>query len=210
LGIVSWVLGIAVLGEKTFFPVFQWPIINSQCPAPLRREGAYAATHKKAPFRVAHLNQSNFRQGDLTMRTRIAFFSFCLVVTTMIWAADANGQYREDRLDMALVWSGDVSGKWTAQVPGRDGQPQETTFTFKVEGDKLTGAVSGRQGDTPIADGKISGDEISFTVTRERQGATIKQLYKGKVSGEEIKFTRSVEGGQGNRPPVEFTAKKAK
>jgi hypothetical protein len=111
---------------------------------------------------------------------------------------------------MALVWSGDVSGKWTAQVPGRDGQPQETTFTFTVEGDKLTGAVSGRQGDTPIADGKISGDEISFTVTRERQGATIKQLYKGKVSGEEIKFTRSVEGGQGNRPPVEFTAKKAK
>jgi hypothetical protein len=110
---------------------------------------------------------------------------------------------------MALVWTGDVSGKWTAQVPGRDGQPQETTFTFKVEGDKVTGTVSGRQGDTPIADGKISGDEISFTVTRERQGATIKQLYKGKVAGEEIKFTRSVEGGQGNRPPVEFTAKKA-
>jgi hypothetical protein len=144
------------------------------------------------------------------MRTRIAFLSFCLVVTTMIWAADANGQYREDSFDMALVWTADISGKWTAQVPGRDGQPQETTFTLKVEGDKVTGTVSGRQGDTPIADGKISGDEISFTVTRERQGATIKQLYKGKVSGDEIKFTRSVEGGQGNRPPVEFTAKKAK
>jgi hypothetical protein len=209
-GIVSWVLGIAVLGEKTFFPVFQWQIFNSQYPVTLRREGAYAATHKKAPFRVAHLNQSNFRQGDLTMRIRITFLSFCLVVTTMIWAADANGQYRDDRFDMALVWSGDVSGKWTAQVPGRDGQPQETTFTFTVEGDKLTGAVSGRQGDTPIADGKISGDEISFTVTRERQGNVIKQLYKGKVSGDEIKLTRSVEGGQGNRPPVEFTAKKAK
>jgi hypothetical protein len=203
-------LGIAVLGEKTFFPVFQWPIFNSQYPVTFRREGASAATHKKAPFRVAHLNQSNFRQGDLTMRTRIMFLSFCLVVTTMIWVADTNGQYRDDRFDMALVWTADISGKWTAQVPGRDGQPQETTFTFKVEGDKLTGAVSGRQGDTPIADGKISGDEISFTVTRERQGATIKQLYKGKVSGDEIKFTRSVEGGQGNRPPVEFTAKKAK
>ena len=147
------------------------------------------------------------------MRTRIAFLSSCLVITTMAWAADINGQYRDDllyRRDMALVWTADISGKWTAQVPGRDGQPQETTFTFKVEGDKVTGTVSGRQGDTPFADGKISGDEISFTVTRERQGATIKQLYKGKVSGEEIKFTRSVEGGQGNRPPVEFTAKKAK
>jgi hypothetical protein len=147
------------------------------------------------------------------MRTRIAFLSFCLMMMTMAWDAGAKGQYREDhtfRRDMALVWATDVSGKWTAQVPGRDGQPQETTFTFKVEGDKLTGAVSGRQGDTPIADGKISGDEISFTVTRERQGATIKQLYKGKVAGDEIKFTRSVEGGQGNRPPAEFTAKRAK
>jgi hypothetical protein len=206
-------LGMVVLGEKTFFPDFQWPIFNSQYPAPLRREGAYAATHKKAPFRVAHLNQSNFRQGDLTMRTRIAFLSFCLVMTTMAWAADINSQGRGEllyRRDMALVWTSDVSGKWTAQVPGRDGQLQETTFTFKVEGDKLTGAVSGRQGDTPIADGKVSGDEISFTVTRERQGNVIKQLYKGKVSGDEIKFTRSVEGGQGDRPPVEFTAKKAK
>ena len=147
------------------------------------------------------------------MRTRIAFLSFCLMMTTMAWATYTNGQYREDDMNrraMALIWVADIDGKWTAQVPGRDGQPQETTFTFKVEGDKLTGAVSGRQGDTPIADGKISGDEISFTVTRERQGATIKQVYKGKVAGDEIKFTRSVEGGQGNRPPVEFTAKKAK
>src|SRR5262245_22937019 len=127
------------------------------------------------------------------MKTRIAFLSLCLVM-----------------MAIAVVWAADVNGKWTAQVPGRDGQPQETTFTFKVEGDKLTGTVSGRQGDTPIADGKVSGDEISFTVTRERQGATIKQLYKGKVAGDEIKFTRSTEGGQGNRPAVEFTAKKAK
>jgi hypothetical protein len=128
------------------------------------------------------------------MKTRIAFLSICLVMMTF-----------------AVAWAADVNGKWTAQVPGgRDGQLQETTFTLKVEGDKLTGTVSGRQGDTPIADGKITGDEISFTVTRERQGATIKQLYKGKVAGDEIKFTRSVEGGQGNRPPAEFTAKRAK
>jgi hypothetical protein len=128
------------------------------------------------------------------MKTRIAFLSICLVM-----------------MAFAVVWAADVNGKWTAQVPGgRDGQLQETTFTFKVEGDKLTGTVSGRQGDTPIADGKISGDDISFTVTRERQGNTIKQAYKGKVAGDEIKFTRSTEGGQGNRPPAEFTAKRAK
>ena len=28
----------------------------------------------------------------------------------------------------------DISGKWTAQVPGRGGQSREATFTFKVKG----------------------------------------------------------------------------
>jgi hypothetical protein len=126
------------------------------------------------------------------MKTRLAFISLALAL-----------------IAAAVAWAADVNGKWTAQVPGRQGNTQETTFTFKVEGDKLTGTISGRQGDTPIADGKISGDEISFTVTRERQGATIKQLFKGKVAGDEIKFTRTTEGGQGNQP-LEFTAKRVK
>lgn len=126
------------------------------------------------------------------MKTRLAFLSVFLMLTA------------------TAVWAADVSGKWTAQVPGREGQTQETTITLKVEGDKLTGSVAGQQGETPITDGKVSGDEISFIVTRERQGNTIKQIFKGKVTGDEIKFTRSTEGGQGNRPPVEFTAKRAK
>lgn len=106
-----------------------------------------------------------------------------------------------------LVWASDISGKWVAQVPGRGGQTREQTFTFKVEGDKLTGTVSGRQADTAIGDGKISGDEISFSVTNEFNGNVIKFLYKGKVTGDEIKFTRTREGG--DQPPQEFTAKRA-
>jgi len=101
----------------------------------------------------------------------------------------------------------DVSGKWTAQVPGRGGQTREQTFTFKVDGNTLTGTVSGRMGDTPIADGKIDGDTISFTQTLEFNGNSIKFLYKGTVSGDEIKFTRSRDGGEGE--PQAFTAKRA-
>jgi hypothetical protein len=108
-------------------------------------------------------------------------------------------------LSLTLL-AADVTGKWIAQVPGRDGQTREQTFTFKVDGDKLTGTMSGRQSDTPIADGKISGDTISFTVTREFGGNTMKWTYTGKVAGDEIKFKR--EGGQGQ--PQEFVAKRAK
>jgi hypothetical protein len=109
---------------------------------------------------------------------------------------------------IALAWAADVNGKWVAQVPGRGGQTRETTFTFKAEGEKLTGTVSGMQGETEISDGTIKGDDISFTQTFEMQGNSIKLIYKGKVSGDEIKFTRQREGG--NQPPAEFTAKRVK
>jgi hypothetical protein len=104
--------------------------------------------------------------------------------------------------------AGGINGKWTAQLPGRDGQTRETTFNFKAEGNKLTGTVSGRQGDTPISDGEINGDDISFTVTVNARGNEVKVVYKGKLAGKEIKFTRTREGGE-DQTPQEFTAKKA-
>ena len=110
---------------------------------------------------------------------------------------------------VALAWAADVNGKWVAQVPGRGGQTRETTFTFKVDDGKLTGSVSGMQGEAPISDGVIKGDDISFTQTfNPPQGDPIKVTYKGKVSGDEIKFTRVREGG--SQPPTEFTAKRVK
>lgn len=125
------------------------------------------------------------------MKCRIALLTVCFVLA-----------------GISLAYAADVNGKWVAQVPGRDGQTREMTFNFKVEGDKLTGTVSGRQGDMPISDGKITGDEISFTVTANFGGNEIKFLYKGKVAGDEIKFTRTRDGG--DQPGQEFTATRVK
>ena len=105
----------------------------------------------------------------------------------------------------AFAVAADVSGKWTAEVPGRQGQAQTTTFNFKVDGDKLSGTLTNPRGEQTIADGKVSGDDISFSVTLSMGGNEIKMLYKGKVAGSEIKFTREVEG----RPATEFVAKRA-
>ena len=127
------------------------------------------------------------------MRFRTAFVSACLLIGVMA----------------ALAWAADVSGKWVAQVPGRNGQTRETTFIFKADGSKLTGTVSGMRGENPISDGKVSGDDISFTVALSFNGNDIKMNYKGKIAGDEIKFTRTIEGGGGNMPPQEFTAKRA-
>jgi hypothetical protein len=102
----------------------------------------------------------------------------------------------------------DVSGKWTAQVPGRNGQTREQTFTLKADGEKLTGSVSGMQGNQmDISDGKVSGNDISFNVTANFNGNEMKLSYKGVLSGDEIKFTRTREGSDQTQ---EFTAKRDK
>ena len=99
----------------------------------------------------------------------------------------------------------DVAGMWTAQVPGRNGT-RDTKFNLKVDGDKLTGTIGVDGQDTPIADGKVSGDSVSFTASMDRGGNTIKFTFTGKIAGDEIQFKR--EGGQGQAR--EFTAKRAK
>ena len=125
------------------------------------------------------------------MKHRILFLSACLVLAAI-----------------SVAWAADLNGKWVAQVQGQNGQTRETTFNFKVEGSKLTGTVSGRQGDNPISDGTIKGDEVSFTVTASFNGNSVKLLYKGKVAGDELKLTRTREGG--DQPAQEFTAKRVK
>ncbi|HUI79982.1 MAG TPA: hypothetical protein VLY24_18775 [Bryobacteraceae bacterium] len=96
----------------------------------------------------------------------------------------------------------DVTGKWMAQVPGRNGN-QDVTFNLKQSGSDLTGTVTTGQGEQQISEGKVNGDNLSFKVTFEARGNQITQNYTGAVSGSEIKFTRA--GGRGS---IEFTAKK--
>jgi hypothetical protein len=108
-------------------------------------------------------------------------------------------------LAMTLT-AADVSGKWSAQVPGRNGQMRDTTFNLKADGDKLTGTMTGPQGDVEIKDGKISGNNISFKVNLEFNGNSIVLLFKGVASGDQIKFTRGREGADQTQ---EFTAKRA-
>ncbi len=83
------------------------------------------------------------------------------------------------------------------------------TMSLKADGDKLTGTVSGRGGDTAISDGKVEGDMVSFAVVREYNGNSMKQIYKGKMEGDTIHFSMTMEGGMGNAPERKFDAKRA-
>ena len=109
-----------------------------------------------------------------------------------------------------VALAADVTGKWTAQVPGRGGDTSEWTFNFKVDGETLTGNVVvpfGGGMEQEIKEGKVSGDQISFATVFEGPQGEFRFDYKGTVKGNEIEFTREMPGGQ--FPASNFTAKKA-
>ena len=87
----------------------------------------------------------------------------------------------------------DVTGTWAGDMKGPDGSADfHLSFTFKVDGDKLTGTVQGPQGE-PIAitDGKVDGDRISFLVPVN--GMVI--VHEGTLVGDTIKLTSKSDMG---------------
>jgi hypothetical protein len=114
-------------------------------------------------------------------------------------------------LAVTSAWAADAAGKWTATVPGAQGE-STITLVLKVEGEKLTGTLNNTQapGDVQIAEGKVTGDEISFSLMRDIGGTQTKVLWKGKISEDAIKFTRSTQGAAGPGAATEITAKRAK
>jgi hypothetical protein len=102
-----------------------------------------------------------------------------LVAGLVVACAGLAGVARADNADASGTW------KWTVSF---NGQERTMTLKLKADGDKLTGAMLGRDNqETAIEDGKIKNGDISFTVTRERNGQKFTIKYSGKVTGDTIK-----------------------
>jgi hypothetical protein len=92
-----------------------------------------------------------------------------------------------------VVFAADITGAWTASFDTQIGV-QNYTYTFKVEGNKLTGHVKSQYSDGDIQEGTVNGDEISFVENLTYEGMPLRIAYKGKITGDEIKLTRDVAG----------------
>ena len=110
----------------------------------------------------------------------------------------------------ALAWAAENptgTWKWETEV---NGQKRENTLKLKLEAEKLTGALVGRDGkDIDIEDGKYKEGDLSFKVTRERGGNKIVSKYAGKITGDTIKGKIMSEGGKANRT-TDWEAKREK
>jgi opacity protein-like surface antigen len=102
----------------------------------------------------------------------------------------------------SFAFAADIDGKWAGTITGMD-MPIE--FTFKAEGQTLTGfhIVSGTE--TAIKDGKIDGNNISFSVSFDMGGQEMKMEFKGVLSGDNLKLSMDMMG-----QPMDFNLKRAK
>jgi hypothetical protein len=81
---------------------------------------------------------------------------------------------------------------------------------LKLEGDKLTGSMPGRDGqESPIADGSFKDGKVSFSVTREFGGQRRTTKYSGTLSGDTI-TGKSERERDGQVQSTDWVAKRQK
>jgi hypothetical protein len=115
-------------------------------------------------------------------------------------AGPARSEDKADKANPTGTW------KWTTNFGG---QTREAKLKLKLEGDKLTGALVGQDNqETAIEDGTYKGGEVSFKVTRERNGQKFTVKFSGKVSGDTIKGKTEVER-DGQTQSRDWEAKRA-
>ncbi len=158
----------------------------------ISRSGAANAGQSCRVRRAVHFN-------SMIMQRSIA--SVLSLTTCLLLAFAATVQADDKKPNPAGTW------KWS--FTGQNGQTRETTLKLKLEGEKLTGSMSGRNGDTAIDDAKIKGDEISFAVTREFNGNKMTSKYNGKLSGDTIKGKVETER-DGEKRSRDWEAKREK
>lgn len=82
-----------------------------------------------------------------------------------------------------ISFAADITGNWKGTVMDQF----EVGYTFKVDGEKLSGSSKGPDGtDTPFKDGVIKGDDLEFTI--DIMGTATK--VKGKVKRDATDSTK--------------------
>jgi hypothetical protein len=83
-----------------------------------------------------------------------------------------------------------LEGTWKWTFPMPDGTKAQPKVKLKRDGDILTGKAMVNPGsEIAIQEGRIDGDQVSWSVIREQAGKKVTTRYAGKFAGETIQGT---------------------
>jgi hypothetical protein len=99
----------------------------------------------------------------------------------------------------AAAHAADPTGTWT-WTQTRNGNTRTSTLKLDYKDGNLTGSVSGRGGETPIADASFKDPAIAFSVTRQMGDNSVTIKYSGTLDGDTIKGSITMPGRDGGDP----------
>jgi len=113
------------------------------------------------------------------MKRKLSTLCLILALGGMVHAQDAKS---------------DPTGTWKQTNPAS--QTRETTFTFKLQGQALTGTVLKSSGPIAITNGVVKGDQVSFQTRHEAsapKGTIVTTTFSGTLSGDTITGTMGMK-----------------
>jgi hypothetical protein len=96
-----------------------------------------------------------------------------------------------------------VTGSWEMSIETPRGTMTQT-LTLQQDGNTLKGTLKGQRGEAPVT-GSVTGNKISFTVTRDTPNGSFTIEYSGTVDGDSMTGTAHSERFDGK-----WTAKRGK
>ena len=186
--------------DTTADGVWKWSLAgqNGETILKLKHDGEKLTGTYTNQYGKAEISDPSLKDGNIAFKVKREFNGQAFIVKysgklsgdkiTGKCEFEINGDTR------ALDWdakreaqAAEVTGTWNTALILSDGNRIEGTLKLKQDGDKLTGAAVRNENETPIQDGKIVGDEITFKVTRDRDGRKVTAKYKGKITGDTVK-----------------------
>lgn len=126
-----------------------------------------------------------------------------------VWAKAIEGRLASILGNAPVGESAAVDGRWMLTIPGPNGESIEMPLELKQDGEQVTGRIgrgSGRW--LPIEKGVLKGNDISWTVRRDRpDGGMMIYRMSGKVEKDRMSGTTKTEI-DGGETSSEWTARK--
>jgi hypothetical protein len=83
----------------------------------------------------------------------------------------------------ATAGAANITGVWNFAVETAQGSGSPT-FTFKQEGENLSGTYKGQFGEAPLT-GTVKGNDLKFTIKVDAQGQNLTITYSGKIENKD-------------------------